>query len=138
MEDVYGMIMGFILVVFFEEIQEKEKLAKIKLEELYKTVEKSIEVLKKMPSESSLRLNRINKYLKDNIDSIKENGLSEGDNHDAIFNPELKLKLKMIVQQQFFFPTIISSEIRMLSGFVNDGITLLSASVTSSWPILIN
>ena len=142
MENEFGMtgalvgfaiiVVGFILVVFFEEIQEKEKLAKIKLEELYKTVEKSIEVLKKMPSESSLRLNRINKYLKDNIDSIKENGLSEGDNHDAIFNPELKLKLKMIVQQQFFFPTIISSEIRMLSGFVNDGITLLSASVTSS------
>ena len=147
MENEFGMIgtlvgatiiiVGFILVVFLQE-REKEKLDKIKLdelcqkeaaEELYKSVEKSIEVLKKMPSESSSRLDKINKYLKDNIESMKKEGMAEGDNHGAIFNPELKMKLKMIVQQQFFFPGIISAEIKMLSGLVNDGIALLKASI---------
>ena len=82
-----------------------------------------------MPSESSSRLDKINKYLKDNIESMKKEGMAEGDNHGAIFNPELKMKLKMIVQQQFFFPSIVSSEIKMLSGLVNDGIALLKASI---------
>ena len=116
--------------------EEKPSLAKTELEGLYKSVENSIEILKKMPSESASRLGKINKYLKDNIDFIKENGMSEGDNHNAIFNPELKLKLKMIVQQQFLFPSIISSEIKMLSGLVNDGIILLKASVIPSQPTM--
>lgn len=107
----------------------KPYLFKKEIEELYKSVEKSIEVLKKMPSESSSRLDKINKYLKDNIESMKKEGMAEGDNHGAIFNPELKMKLKMIVQQQFFFPGIVSSEIKMLSGLVNDGIVLLKASI---------
>ena len=107
----------------------KPYLFKKEIEELYKSVEKSIEVLKKMPSESSSRLDKINKYLKDNIESMKKEGMAEGDNHGAIFNPELKMKLKMIVQQQFFFPSIVSSEIKMLSGLVNDGIALLKASI---------
>ena len=107
----------------------KPYLFKKEIEELYKSVEKSIEVLKKMPSESSSRLDKINKYLKDNIESMKKEGMAEGDNHGAIFNPELKMKLKMIVQQQFFFPAIVSSEIKMLSGLVNDGIALLKASI---------
>ena len=86
----------------------KPYLFKKEIEELYKSVEKSIEVLKKMPSESSSRLDKINKYLKDNIESMKKEGMAEGDNHGAIFNPELKMKLKMIIQQQFFFPSIVS------------------------------
>lgn len=40
----------------------KPYLFKKEIEELYKSVEKSIEVLKKMPSESSSRLDKINKY----------------------------------------------------------------------------
>lgn len=102
------------------------------LEKLIKDIDKASESLKGMFSNSLNRTNKLTKHISKNIDTLKKDGLKEGGGDSTIFNQELRLKLKVILQQTLAFPQFISYEINSLSSLINDGLKLIEASTKKS------
>jgi len=130
--DFMGAEKSFLKHVEIDSKNVKPNVFKNDLEKLVKLLDDSSDSLKKMFSESSKKVSTLNKYISKNIDELKKDGLKEGGKDSDIFNPELRLKLKVILQQSTLFPTFISSQIGTLSSLIDDGVKLLQASLGES------